>query len=90
MTSVTPYCIAVSDKKLQQLHQKLEYTTFPDELEASGWDMGVPLHEIKRLIAVWREQFDWRAQEQKLNEQLPQVNVRGLAASSKLPGSFRY
>ncbi|KZN90771.1 putative epoxide hydrolase [Penicillium chrysogenum] len=76
MTSVTPYCIAVSDKKLQQLHQKLEYTTFPDELEASGWDMGVPLHEIKRLIAVWREQFDWRAQEQKLNEQLPQVNVR--------------
>ncbi|KAJ6179386.1 hypothetical protein N7519_009847 [Penicillium mononematosum] len=76
MASVTSYSIAVSDEKLQQLRHKLEYTTFPDELEASGWDMGVPLLEIKRLIAVWREQFDWRAQEQKLNEQLPQVNVR--------------
>ncbi|KAJ5373319.1 Alpha/beta hydrolase fold-1 [Penicillium concentricum] len=76
MTLVTPYTIAVPDEKLQQLHHKLEYTTFPDELEASGWEMGVPLHEIKRLITVWREQFDWRAQERKLNEQLKQVNVR--------------
>ncbi|CAI7565195.1 unnamed protein product [Penicillium glandicola] len=76
MTSVTPYSIAVPDEKLQQLRQKLEHTTFPDELDASGWDMGVPLHEIKRLIAVWREQFDWRAQELKLNEQFNQVNVR--------------
>ncbi|CAG7967687.1 unnamed protein product [Penicillium nalgiovense] len=76
MTSVTPYSIAVPDEKLQRLRHKLEYTTFPDELEASGWDMGVPLHEVKRPTAVWREQFDWRAQEQKLNEQLPQVNVR--------------
>ncbi|KAJ5811157.1 Alpha/beta hydrolase fold-1 [Penicillium robsamsonii] len=76
MTSVTPYNIAVPDEKLQQLRHKLEYTTFPDELEASGWEMGVPLHEIKRLITVWRDQFDWRAQERKLNEQLKQVNVR--------------
>ncbi|CAG8891043.1 unnamed protein product [Penicillium egyptiacum] len=76
MTSVTPYSIAVPDEKLRQLRHKLEYTTFPDELEASGWDMGVPLHEIKRLIAVWREEFDWRAQEQKLNERLKQVYIR--------------
>lgn len=76
MSSVTPYNIAVSDEQLQQLHQKLEHATFPDELDASGWDMGVPLDEIKRLVTVWREQFDWRAQEQKLNEQLKQVNVR--------------
>ncbi|KAJ5171548.1 uncharacterized protein N7500_004331 [Penicillium coprophilum] len=76
MTPVTPYNIAVPDEKLQELRHKLEYTIFPDELEASGWDMGVPLYEIKRLITVWREQFDWRAQERKLNEQLKQVNVR--------------
>ncbi|KAJ5194003.1 Alpha/beta hydrolase fold-1 [Penicillium cf. griseofulvum] len=76
MTSVTPYNIAVPDEKLQQLRHKLEYTTFPDELEGSGWEMGVPLHEIQRLIAVWHNDFDWRAQERKLNEQLKQVNVR--------------
>ncbi|KAJ5931595.1 hypothetical protein N7516_006084 [Penicillium verrucosum] len=76
MTSVTPYNIAVPDEQIQQLRQKLEHTTFPDELDASEWDMGVPLLEIKRLVDVWREKFDWRTQEQKLNEQLKQVNVR--------------
>ena len=76
MSSVTPYNIAVPDQQLQQLRQKLEHATFPDELDASGWDMGVPLQEIKRLFAVWRDGFDWRAQESKLNENLKQVNVR--------------
>ncbi|KAJ5787180.1 hypothetical protein N7457_002170 [Penicillium paradoxum] len=75
MSPVTPYKIAISDEQLQQLHQKLEQATFPDELDASGWDMGVPLDEIQRLVTVWRESFDWRAQESKLNEQLKQVNV---------------
>ncbi|KGO76089.1 Alpha/beta hydrolase fold-1 [Penicillium italicum] len=98
MSSVTPYNIAVADEKLKQLRQKLEHTTFPDELDASGWDMGVPLLEIKRLVAVWRDQFDWRAQELKLNEQLKQVNVRvGVEGFGELnlhavhhprPGSF--
>ncbi|KAJ5143634.1 uncharacterized protein N7515_002421 [Penicillium bovifimosum] len=76
MSSVTPYNIAVSDEKLQQLHQKLENASFPDELDASGWDMGVPLQDIKRLVGVWREKYDWRAQEAKLNEQLTQFTVR--------------
>ncbi|KAJ5342552.1 Alpha/beta hydrolase fold-1 [Penicillium brevicompactum] len=76
MSSITPYKIAVSDEKLQRLRQKLEHTTFPDELDDSGWDMGVPLGEIKRLVSIWRDQFDWRAQESKLNETLQQLNVR--------------
>ncbi|OQD68193.1 hypothetical protein PENPOL_c003G07803 [Penicillium polonicum] len=60
MTSVTAYNIAVPDEQLQQLRQKLDHTTFPNELDASGWDMGVPLLEIKRLVDGWREKFDWR------------------------------
>ncbi|OQD85355.1 hypothetical protein PENANT_c010G04690 [Penicillium antarcticum] len=76
MSSVTPYTIAVPDEQLQRLHQKLEHASFPDELDASGWDMGVPLNEIKRLVTVWRDSFDWRAQETKLNEQFEHVNVK--------------
>lgn len=73
--AVTPFTIAVPDARLRQLKEKLEQATFPDELDAAGWDMGVPLAEIKRLVAVWREKFDWRAQEQKLNNQLHQFRV---------------
>ncbi|CAG8059702.1 unnamed protein product [Penicillium salamii] len=76
MSSINPYKIAVPDEKLQQLRQKLEHATFPDELDVLGWDMGVPLDEIKRLVTVWRDQFDWRIQEARLNETLNQINVR--------------
>ncbi|KAJ5747704.1 uncharacterized protein N7511_009400 [Penicillium nucicola] len=76
MSSVNPYTIAVPDEQLQRLRQKLEHATFPDELDASGWEMGVPLGGIKRLVTVWRDSFDWRAQETKLNEQLKQVSVK--------------
>lgn len=76
MSSINPYKIAVPDEKLQQLRQKLEHATFPDELDVSGWDMGVPLDEIKRLVTVWHDHFDWRKQEARLNDTLNHINVR--------------
>lgn len=38
-----PYRIAVSQKKLDTLKTKLALAEFPDELDESEWDMGVPL-----------------------------------------------
>lgn len=73
--AVTPFTIAVTDEQINQLNQKLQQATFPDELDAAGWDMGVPLADMKRLVTTWREDFDWRAQEKKLNEQLKQFTV---------------
>ncbi|KAJ5176240.1 Alpha/beta hydrolase fold-1 [Penicillium canariense] len=75
MTIVSPFNIAVPDAQIEQLHKKLEQATFPNELDGAGWDMGVPLAEMKRLATVWRENFDWRAQEKRLNEQLQQYTV---------------
>ncbi len=75
MTTISPFNIAVPNASIDQLHQKLEQATFPDEFDTAGWDMGVPLAEMKRLVTVWREEFDWRAQEKKLNEQLQQCMV---------------
>lgn len=75
MTSIKPFTIAVPDEKLEELHQKLQHASFPDELDEAGWDMGVPLADMKRLVTTWRSTFDWRAQEKKLNEQLKQFTV---------------
>ncbi|GLI77584.1 hypothetical protein PoHVEF18_005875 [Penicillium ochrochloron] len=75
MTTISPFTIAVPDAQIDQLHKKLEQATFPDEFDTAGWDMGVPLAEMRRLVAVWREKFDWRAQEKKLNELLQQYTV---------------
>ncbi|KAJ5915144.1 Alpha/beta hydrolase fold-1 [Penicillium verhagenii] len=75
MATITPFMIAVPDEQIAQLNQKLEQATFPDELDDVGWDMGVPLSDMKRLVITWREKFDWHAQEKKLNEQLRQFTV---------------
>ncbi|KAJ5368352.1 epoxide hydrolase [Penicillium cataractarum] len=75
MTTISPFTIAVPDSQIDQLHKKLEQATFSDEFDTAGWGMGVPPAEMKRLVTIWREKFDWRAQERKLNEQLQQYTV---------------
>ncbi|KAE8351479.1 Alpha/Beta hydrolase protein [Aspergillus coremiiformis] len=67
--------ISVPDAQLRHLHWKLASTTFPDELDNADWDMGVPLDEMRRLIAYWRDGFNWRKKEQELNENLTQFIV---------------
>lgn len=70
--SETPFNVSVSDSQLLLLRQKLDLTTYPDELEDAGWKYGAPLSDIQRLVAYWKDGFDWRKQEVLLNEELPQ------------------
>lgn len=62
--------VNISDADIQLLHSKLELHRFPDQLEDAGWEYGAPLSDIKRLAARWKEGYDWRKFEAKLN-QLP-------------------
>ncbi|KAK0468866.1 Alpha/Beta hydrolase protein [Armillaria novae-zelandiae] len=70
--SETPFKISIPDEKLKLLQQKLALVTFPDELEDSGTKYGASLKDIQRLVARWKDGFDWRAQEAALNAELPQ------------------
>jgi hypothetical protein len=71
-TAESPFKISVSDAQLDLLRKKLDLVTFPDELQDSEWRYGVPLVDMKRLVARWKDGFDWRAEEKKLNDELPQ------------------
>lgn len=62
--------INIPDSEIELLHRKLELVRFPDELEGAKWDYGVPLADIQRLTARWKNGYDWRQFEAKLN-QLP-------------------
>ncbi|KAM5481338.1 putative microsomal epoxide hydrolase [Microsporum audouinii] len=75
MSTVKPFKISVPDSQLEILQKKLEITTFPDELDNSEWDLGAPLDDIKRLTEYWKDKFDWRKAEKRLNEQVPQFTV---------------
>lgn len=63
-----PFQVNVSDADIQLLHNKLELHRFPDELEDAGWDYGAPLSDIKRLVARWKDGYDWKKFEANLNQ----------------------
>lgn len=66
---IQPYSIAVLDSALDSLKSKLDAATFPNEQAfTDNWEYGSPLTDVKRLARYWRDGFDWRAQEAKLNE----------------------
>ena len=64
---MVPFEIAVDDKVLDDLRERLAQTRWPDEIPGSAWDYGSNLDYIKELVEYWRTDFDWRAQEKKLN-----------------------
>ncbi len=66
-TSIEPFRIDIPQTDLDDLHTRLERTRWPSELPGSGWERGVPLAYLKSLADYWRNGFDWRAQEARLN-----------------------
>jgi microsomal epoxide hydrolase len=64
---VVPFRIQVPEAVLTDLKDRLRRTRFPDQIEGAGWDYGTNLEYLKELTTYWREKFDWREQERRLN-----------------------
>ncbi|KAI0075138.1 alpha/beta-hydrolase [Panus rudis PR-1116 ss-1] len=69
--SELPFKLSIADSELELLKKKLELTRFPDELEGAEWSYGAPLADVKRLVAKWKDGFDWRKSEASINS-IPQ------------------
>jgi len=66
-TDLQPFKVSIPQEDLDDLHERLIRTRWPDELPGVGWSYGVPLEYLKGLAEYWQAGFDWRAQEAKLN-----------------------
>ena len=66
-TELRPFRIEVPQAALDDLRERLARTRWPDELPGVGWDYGVPLDYVQRLAEYWRDGYDWRAWEARLN-----------------------
>jgi epoxide hydrolase len=73
-TEIKPFRIDVPQADLDDLHERLARTRWPDELPGVGWSYGVPLGYLKDLAEYWRTGYDWRKQEARLN-QFPQFST---------------
>jgi microsomal epoxide hydrolase len=67
--------IRVDDGVLSDLRSRLALTRFPDQIEGTGWEYGVPVAYVRELVEYWRDKYDWRAQEARLNA-LPHFRTR--------------
>jgi microsomal epoxide hydrolase len=67
MTEIRPFRITVDDGVLDDLRERLDRTRWPDQIPGSGWDYGTDLAELQDLCTYWRDEFDWRAAEARLN-----------------------
>ncbi|HSR11284.1 MAG TPA: epoxide hydrolase, partial [Thermodesulfobacteriota bacterium] len=63
----SPFQLHVSDDVLADLRSRLSRVRWPDEAPGEPWAFGTSVGYMRRLVEYWREGFDWRAQEAKLN-----------------------
>jgi pimeloyl-ACP methyl ester carboxylesterase len=69
-----PFSIRVPDDVLADLHARLARVRWPDEVPGAGWSYGTDLGYMKELVDHWRDRYDWRLHEARLNA-LPQFTV---------------
>jgi epoxide hydrolase len=75
-----PFRIEIPQPDLDDLQDRLARTRWVNELPAKsfaaeaqtgpvppGWEYGVPLRYVKERVEYWRDGYDWRAWEDKLN-----------------------
>ena len=65
---VTPFQIAVEQSVLDDLRARLERTRLAEEPGGAGWGYGTNAGYLRELVDHWVTSFDWRKQEQRLNE----------------------
>ncbi len=65
--AIEPFTIDVPDSVLADLKERLARARMPDEPEGVGWRLGMNQAYLRQLVEYWRDEFDWRAQERRLN-----------------------
>ena len=81
---IEEFRISIPQADLDELADRLARTRWPSSLPGAawdrgvpgaGWERGVPVGYLRELAEYWRDGFDWRAQEARLNS-YPQYTTR--------------
>jgi pimeloyl-ACP methyl ester carboxylesterase len=65
--SIRRFRIDVPSEVLDDLHQRLARTRWPDAETVDDWSQGAPLSWIQDMCGYWANEYDWRAREALLN-----------------------
>ena len=96
MLTIESFAIDVPDDALADLRDRIGRTRWPTDLGDGSWRLGADRTYLENLLAYWRDEFDWRARERRLND-YPQftavidgarqhfVHLRAAAGGTSLP-----
>src|SRR5258707_4029958 len=64
---VTPFKVHVPQAALDDLKRRLASTRWPERETVGDWSQGVPLKKAQALVAYWRDKYEWRHFEARMN-----------------------
>jgi hypothetical protein len=59
---IEAFTIPFSQPAVDDLHDRLRRTRWPDEIAGANWEYGVDLKFLQQIGEYWRDRFDWEAQ----------------------------
>jgi hypothetical protein len=62
-----PFTLHVADAAIADLRERLARTRFPDQAPGAPWAYGSDVAYLQELVDYWQGDFDWRAEEARLN-----------------------
>src|SRR5260370_391661 len=70
-----PFTLRIPDEAIGDLRDRLARTRFPDQTPGDPWAYGTDVGYLRHLVEYWHGNFDWRAEEARLNA-FPQHKAR--------------
>jgi microsomal epoxide hydrolase len=64
---ISPFTVSVADPVLADLRERLARWRRPNQLRGAGWEQGTELSYLEALVDYWRDGYDWRHEERRLN-----------------------
>ncbi|XP_050805987.1 epoxide hydrolase 1-like isoform X2 [Gopherus flavomarginatus] len=65
---IRSFQIETSDREIQELHQRLDQARYTPPLEGVAFQYGFNSTYLQKVVAYWRNQFDWQKQLEIVNQ----------------------
>jgi pimeloyl-ACP methyl ester carboxylesterase len=92
--AVVPFRIQIPDSVMTDLKQRLARARFADEFTGADWNYGTNLAYLQELVSYWRDRYDWRVHERRLNQfdqyktTIDGVEIHFVHQRSKVPNAM--
>jgi pimeloyl-ACP methyl ester carboxylesterase len=64
---IEKFTLNIEQARLDDLNDRLARTRWPEKETVNDWSQGAPLAQVQALCAHWRNNYDWRGCEARLN-----------------------